>query len=146
MSDQQFCTLHVGDHLFGVPVLRVQEVISYQSMTRVPLAPPVLCGLINLRGQIVTAIDMRRRLAMPERSDDRLPMNVVLNTADGAVSLLVDDIGDVVEVDDSIHEQPPETLSGVAKELIRAIYKFDGHLLLELDVDKTIDVAVPAAA
>ena len=141
MADHnQFCTLRIGDHLFGVPVLRVQEVISYQSMTRVPLAPPVLSGLINLRGQIVTAIDMRERLAMPERPEGELPMNVVLNTAGGAVSLLVDDIGDVVEVTDEIHEPPPETLRGVAKDLICGVYKFEGQLLLELDVDATIDV------
>jgi purine-binding chemotaxis protein CheW len=139
-DNHQFCTLRIGEHLFGIPVLRVQEVISYQAMTRVPLAPPVLCGLINLRGQIVTAIDMRRRLDMPERPEGELPMNVVLNTAGGAVSLLVDDIGDVVEVTDSIHEPPPETLRGVAKELIRGVYKFDGRLLLELDVDRSVDV------
>ncbi len=141
MSDtRQFCTMRLGDHLFGVDVMRIQEVISYQSMTRVPLSSGVVSGLINLRGQIVTAIDLRQRLDMEQRPEDELPMNVVVQTPGGAVSLLVDSIGDVVEVGDEIFEQPPETLSGVAKQLVRGVYKFEGQLLLELDVDKSIDV------
>ena len=90
---------------------KVQEVIRYQEMTRVPLAPPVVKGLINLRGQIVTAVDLRRRLGLRERAATDLPMNVVIRTSDGAVSLLVDEIGDVVEVDDTTFERPPETVS-----------------------------------
>lgn len=141
MSDaRQFCTMYLGDHLFGVEVMRIQEVISYQEMTAVPLAPSVIGGLINLRGQIVTAIDLRVRLEMESRPEGALPMNVVVQTPGGAVSLLVDKIGDVVEVEDEIFENPPETLSGVAKELIRGVYKFEGRLLLELDIDATIDI------
>src|SRR5206468_10604632 len=99
---------------FGVDVLTVQEVIRYQEMTRVPLAPPVVRGLINLRGQIVTAIDLRRQLELRERPADQLPMNVVVRTDDGAVSLLVDEIGDVLEVSEKTFERPPETLQGMA--------------------------------
>ena len=139
-ESRQFCTLHLGEHLFGVEVMRIQEVISYQAMTAVPLAPDVIGGLINLRGQIVTAIDLRVRLEMPPRPDGALPMNVVVQTPGGAVSLLVDAIGDVVEVEEAIFEKPPETLSGVAKQLIRGVYKFDGALLLDLDIDTTIDI------
>src|SRR5438094_9323996 len=95
---RQYCTFYVNGHYFGLDVLKVQEIIRYQEMTRVPLAPPVVRGLINLRGQIVTAIDLRRRLELSERPADQLPMNIVVQTEDGAVSLLVDDIGDVVEV------------------------------------------------
>lgn len=142
MSDErQFCTMRLGNHLFGVDVMRIQEVISYQSMTQVPLSHGVVRGLINLRGQIVTAIDLRRRLEMDDRAEGELPMNVVAQTPGGAVSLLVDTIGDVVEVDEEIFEPPPETLSGVAKQLVRGVYKFEGQLLLELDVDKAIAVA-----
>ena len=95
MADEhQFCTFVLGGHHFGIDVLKVQEIIRYQEMTRVPLAPPVVRGLINLRGQIVTAIDLRRRLELPERTDGQLPVNVVVKTDDGAVSLLVDEIGD----------------------------------------------------
>jgi purine-binding chemotaxis protein CheW len=132
--------MHLGEHLFGVEVMRIQEVISYQEMTNVPLAPSVIGGLINLRGQIVTAIDLRVRLEMPDREPGALPMNVVVQTPGGAVSLLVDAIGDVVEVDEHIFENPPETLSGVAKELIVGVHKFEDTLLLELDIDRTIAI------
>jgi purine-binding chemotaxis protein CheW len=84
---RQLCTFFLGNHYFGIDVLKVQEIIRYQPMTRVPLAPPVIRGLINLRGQIVTAIDLRRRLELPDRDSDALPVNVVIHTDDGAVSL-----------------------------------------------------------
>src|SRR5579871_6291481 len=91
----QFATFFVADLFFGVDVLRVQEVLCFQQMTRVPQASGVVEGLINLRGQIVTAIDMRRRLGLPPRRDGQTPMNMVVRTEGGAVSLLVDEIGDV---------------------------------------------------
>ena len=87
---RQFCTFHLDDHLFGVDVLDVQEVIRYQAMTYVPLAPAVVEGLVNLRGQIVTAVDLRRRLELPARPGDRRPMNVVVRTAGCPVSFLFD--------------------------------------------------------
>jgi purine-binding chemotaxis protein CheW len=139
-DSRQFCTLHLAGHLFGVPVRRVQEVISYQSMTRVPLANPVIGGLINLRGQIVTAIDLRKRLEFGALDEGRRSMNVVVQTPGGVVSLLVDAIGDVVEVEDAIYEAPPETLTGVAKDLILGVYKFEDRLLLELDIDRAVTV------
>ena len=92
---QQFCTFFLKDQFFGVPVQQVQEVIRYQEMTRVPLTPQVIRGLINLRGQIVMAVDLRRRFAMEDRPASQLPMNVVVRTDDGAVSFLVDEIGAV---------------------------------------------------
>ena len=141
MSDErQYCTFHAGDLYFGICVSEVQEVLLYQDMVRVPLASPVVRGLINLRGQIVTAIDLRRRLGLPDRALGIDPMNVVIRTDDGAVSLLVDEIGDVVEVDERMFETPPETLSGNARELIVGVYKLDGRLLLVLDAQKTIDL------
>src|SRR5215472_3136729 len=96
-SPQQLCTFYLDGLLFGVEVHKVQEVIRYQAMTRVPLASQVIGGLINLRGQIVTAIDLRRRLGLAERTAKQLPMNVVVRSDDGAVSFLVDEIGDVQE-------------------------------------------------
>ena len=141
MADQrQFCTFFLGEHYFGIDVLKVQEIIRYQSMTRVPLAPPVVRGLINLRGQIVTAIDLRRRLELPERSADSLPVNVVVHTDDGAVSLLVDEIGDVLQVEESTFERTPETLRGAARELIRGAYKLENRLLLILDAETTVNI------
>ena len=105
MADlQQFCTFFLKDQFFGVPVQQVQEVIRYQEMTRVPLTPEVIRGLINLRGQIVMALDLRRRFGMEDRPASQLPMNVVVRTDDGAVSFLVDEIGDVLEVDEESFE------------------------------------------
>lgn len=139
--NRQFCTFYVGGQYFGLDVLRVQEIIRYQEMTRVPLAPPEVRGLINLRGQIVTAIDLRRRLEMEERPADELPLNVVVQTEDGAVSLLVDSIGDVLEVPEKLFERPPETLQGTARELIYGAYKLKDRLLLVLDVAKTLNLS-----
>jgi len=140
-NTKQFCTFFVNDLFFGVEVLKVQEVIRYQGMTRVPLAPATIQGLINLRGQIVTAIDLRRRLELPPRDAEQLPMNVVVRSDDGAVSLLVDEIGDVVEIQDDIYEHPPETLKGVARELVQGVYKLKEQLLLILDTEKTVNLA-----
>ncbi|MGB8650543.1 MAG: chemotaxis protein CheW [Mycobacteriales bacterium] len=142
-DDLQYCTFYADGMYFGIGVREVQEVLQYQDMVQVPLASPVVRGLINLRGQIVTAIDLRRRLGLPDRPDDVDPMNVVVRTDDGAVSLLVDQIGDVVEVDERAFEAPPETLGGRARELIEGVYKLDGELLLILDAQQAIDLPVP---
>ena len=135
---QQFCTFYLDGLFFGIEVEKVQEVIRHQAMTRVPLAPKLIGGLINLRGQIVTAIDLRLRLGLPERTADALPMNVVARTESGAVSLLVDEIGDVLEVDEQQFEGAPETMRQ-ARELIRGVYKLPGHLLLVLDTARAIN-------
>src|SRR5258706_814059 len=137
----QYATFYLDRHLFGVEVGKVQEVIRYQEMTRVPLADSVVTGLINLRGQIVTALDLRRRLAMSDRAGGKLPMNVVVRTGEEAVSLLVDEIGDVLEVEESSFESPPETLRGEARALIRGAYKLSGQLLLILDTEKAVTLA-----
>jgi len=138
----QLCTFFLDGLYFGVDVQKVQEVICYQEMTRVPLAPAVVRGLINLRGQIVTAIDMRRRLDLPELPDGQLPMNVVIRTDAGPVSLLVDEIGDVLEVDADSYVRPPETLRGPARDLIQGAYKLNGRLLLALNSDRAVGVAI----
>jgi purine-binding chemotaxis protein CheW len=134
----QYCTFYLDGRYFGLDVINVQEIIRYQEMTRVPLAPPVVRGLINLRGQIVTAIDLRRRLELEDRPSDQLPVNVVVKTADGAVSLLVDEIGDVLEVQEKLFERSPETLTGAARELVRGAYKLPDCLLLILDTEQTV--------
>ena len=135
---QQYCTFYLDGLFFGVDVQKVQEVIRYQEMTSVPLAPAVVSGLINLRGQIVTAIDLRRRLELRDRPKDQLPMNVVARTEDGAMSLLVDEIGDVLDVEEGSFERPPETLSGVAQKLVQGVYKLKGQLLLILDTERVV--------
>src|SRR5436309_8853882 len=142
-DERQYCTFYVAGHYFGVDVLNVQEIIRSQEMTRVPLAPLVVRGLINLRGQIVTAIDLRRRLDFQDRAADQLYVNVIVHTEDGAVSLLVDEIGDVVQVSEKLFEQPPETLAATAREVIRGAYKLTDRLLLILNVDKVGEVRCP---
>lgn len=140
VETQQFATFYLDRLLFGVEVKQVQEVIRFQEMTRVPLAPAVVRGLINLRGQIVTAVDLRRRLGLPDLERERLPMNIVVRTSDGAVSLLVDEIGDVVEVSSDAFECPPETVSGAARDLIRGVYKMSDGLLRVLDTQRSVQV------
>lgn len=137
---RQLCTFLLDGLLFGVEVVRVQEVIRYQQMTQVPLAPKVIRGLINLRGQIVTALDMRERFELPAREPSLLPMNVVIRVDDGAVSLLVDEIGDVVEVQEDAFERAPETIPSSCRELITGVYKLERNLLLLLDTEKAVRV------
>jgi purine-binding chemotaxis protein CheW len=144
-SENQFCTFSVDGLLFGVEISRVQEVIRYQQMTPVPLAPAVVRGLINLRGQIVTAIDLRRALGLSERPAGHLPMNVVVRTDDGVVSLLADEIGDVLHLDAELYEPPPETLSSEARQLITGVFKLKERLLLLLDTEKTVEAGATRA-
>src|SRR2546422_5593511 len=125
---QQFCTFALDGMLFGVPVPQVQEVIRYQPLTRVPLSPVVVEGMINLLGQIVMAIDLRRQLDLRKRPEGEIPLNVVVRIADSAVSLLVDEIGDVIEVQESTFEAPPETLHGPVRAMILGVHKLEGKL------------------
>lgn len=163
----QFCTFYLA-HLFcGLAVEKVQEVIRYQSITRVPLAPPAVRGLINLRGQIVPAVDLQQCLdlsaslpmsetqikeqvknSISERSlnflssSEQLPLNVVMRTTEEVISLLVDEVGEVLEIADSCFEPPPETLTGKARDLIQGVYKLDNQLLLIIDTEKVVEVTL----
>ncbi len=132
--------------MFGVKVEQVQEVFRYQAMTKVPLAPPEVRGLINLRGQIITAIDLRARLGMELLPGDKLPMNVVVRTEDGVVSLLVDEIGDVLEVSEDTYERPPETIPIEVRKLVLGVYKLESRLLLILDSEKAVNVTTEIAS
>ncbi len=133
---RQFCTFYLDKLLFGVESQCIQEVMREVELTEVPLAPVEVSGLMNLRGQIVAALDLRRRLDLPLRPDPRPPMCVVVRTVEGALSLLVDDIGDVVEVDEESFERPPETLSAGVREVILGVHKLEKQLLHVLDTDK----------
>jgi purine-binding chemotaxis protein CheW len=145
-ASREYATFFVDSLFFGIDVLQVQEVLRYQEMTQVPLAPGVVEGLINLRGQIVTALDMRRRLKLQPRGEGQTPMNTVVRTKDGApVSLLVDEIGDVVEVDSETFERVPDNVDAAARDLLEGVYKLKDRLLLILDTEKTIDIG-PAAS
>ena len=141
----QFCTFYLDNLLFGVELQGVQEVIRNLDVTRVPLAPAVVSGLVNLRGQIITAVDLRRQLEFPSRSADAVPMNVVVRSDDGAVSLMVDSIGDVIEVQESSFERPPETLQGKVRSMILGVHKLDNRLMHVLDIGKACQMVEEAA-
>ena len=137
-ATSQLATFWLDGDLFGVEVEHVQEVLRSQSITRVPLAPPAVAGLINLRGQVVTAIELRERLGRPARPAGEEPVVIVVRLHGEAVSLLVDSIADVVDVDLRDFEAPPDTMDGTARELIRGAYKLSGQLLLALDVNRAV--------
>jgi purine-binding chemotaxis protein CheW len=136
----QYCTFLVENHFFGVDVLKVQEVFRYSERTSIPLAPPVIGGLINLRGQIITAIDLRRRLDFADYPEDLVPQNVVVRNEGGTVSLLVDEIGDVLAVSADSFEPPPNTMPENLRSLISGVHKLEGHLLLILDIEQVVDL------
>jgi purine-binding chemotaxis protein CheW len=144
----QCCTFYVNGYFFGVDVLKVREVIRYQHMTKIPLAPEIIQGLINLRGEIVTAIDLRRTINTKSRNAtlNKSPMNVVIMTDESPVSLLVDEIGDVVELDSKKLEEPPQTIHPSAKRLVDQVYKMDDRLMLILNVNAAIDVDAAMSA
>ena len=134
----QLATFRLDGDLYGIEVEHVQEVRRSQGMTRVPLAPPAVAGLINLRGQVVTAIELRERLGRQPRPEGQEAVVIVVRLHGEAVSMLVDSIADVVDVDAADFEAPPDTLEGQARDLIRGAYKLHGQLLLALDVQKAV--------
>jgi purine-binding chemotaxis protein CheW len=137
-ATSQLATFWLDGDLFGVEVEHVQEVLRSQGITRVPLAPPAVAGLINLRGQVVTAIELRERLGRTPRPEGQEAVVIVVRLHGEAVSLLVDSIADVVDVNVRDFEAPPDTLDGAARELIRGAYKLSGQLLLALDVNRAV--------
>jgi purine-binding chemotaxis protein CheW len=139
---RQYATFRLQQFLFGVDVTRVQEVIRALPTTPVPLSPPLVRGLVNLRGQIVTALDLRVRLDLGAFGPDATPMTVVVRAEDGPVALLVDSIGDVLDADPDAWEPAPSTLPPSVAALIPGAYKFDGHLMLQLDIDRVLDPVV----
>src|SRR5260221_6769270 len=142
----QFCTFYLDKLMFGVELEKVQEVIRYLEITEIPLAPRVVSGLMNLRGQIVTAMDLRRRLDLPDRPEGAHPMNVVIRSGEGAVSLLVDEIGDVVEVTEDSFERPPGTLQGNVREVILGVHKLEKQLMHVLNTDKACETVETVAS
>lgn len=145
-TGREICTFHLGDHIFGIDVGLVQEVLVHQVLTSVPLAPPSVVGVINLRGQIVTTIDLRRRLDLAERPADMQPVSIVVRAGSDPVAFLVDKAGDVLALEHEAYERPPETLKGPARELIVGAYKQPGQLLLVLDAERAALLAGDAAS
>jgi purine-binding chemotaxis protein CheW len=139
MSTRQFATFEVADQLFGVEVGAVQEVLSFHEYTAVPLSSPAVGGLFNLRGQVIAAVDLRVQLGLDRQALSGPVMNVILRGDDEPVSLLVDRIGEVIDLDDSQFEPPPETLTGPTRDLVVSTVKLEGRLMLAVDVTRAID-------
>lgn len=139
----QLSTFQVGKYLFGVDVSLVQEVVRLQHMTPVPLATNEIGGLINLRGEVLTAIDLRARLGLPPvdvAATGREPVNVVVRVDDEPVSLLVDEIGGVLEVSQVPFEQTPSTVDERVRDLLLGAYTLPDRLLLALNARRVLDV------
>ena len=143
-ATRRMATFSLATFHFAVDVLDVQEVVRFQNPTRVPLAAADIEGLINLRGQIVAAIDLRRRLGLAERDPKASPMNVIVRRGSDVLSLLVDEVGDVVEVREEDFEDSPVTLAGDIREALTGVYKLARGLLLVLDVERVWDLETNA--
>lgn len=144
-DERQLCTFYLDKYCFGIDVVEIQEVFRYQEMTSVPLATDEVSGLINLRGQVITAINLRLRLGMEPLPEGQLPMNVVVRSQGNVMSLLVDRIGDVLDISEERYEEAPETIQGIMRELVTGVYKLDDRLLLVLDTKKVVQFETVAA-
>ena len=140
-EEQVFVTLTVADQLCGVPVLRVRDILGEQAITRIPLAPPEIAGSLNLRGRIVTAIDLRRRLRLPPPAPGQKRMSVVAEQGGELYALLVDQVSEVMSLKSSNFERNPPTLSRSWAAFSAGIYRLDGRLLVVLDVAKLLDLS-----
>jgi purine-binding chemotaxis protein CheW len=142
---RDFVSVTIADQLFGIPVLQVQEVLGAQRITRIPLAPAEVAGSLNLRGRIVTAIDIRIRLGLPSRPENRQAMSVVVDHGGELYSLLVDSVGEVLSLDSGDAERNPATLDPIWREVSVGIYRLDGTLLIVLDVARVLDFSARVA-
>ncbi len=142
----ELVTVSIADQMLGIPVLAVHDILGPQRMTRIPLAPPAVAGVLNLRGRIVTAIDLRVRLGLEPRPDDEPGMSVVVEHDDEPYSLLIDNVGEVLSVPANAFEQNPTTLEPRWRDVSAGIYRLDDELLVALDVTKLLDFGGCATA
>ena len=143
----EYVTVLIGDQLFGLPISRVQDVFMPDRITRVPLAEPEIAGVLNLRGRIVTAVDMRRRLGLPPRSDDGPPMAVGIELRGESYGLLIDTVGEVMKLGEATLEPNPVNLDARLARVSAGVHRLDGQLMVILDVDSVLNAsAEPLAA
>jgi purine-binding chemotaxis protein CheW len=142
----EFVSITVAGQLFGIPVLQVQDVLGPQRITRIPLAPPEVAGSLNLRGRIVTAIDLRTRLRLPPLPEGRNGMSVVVDHGGELYSVLVDSVGEVLSLGAEMAERNPATLDPIWREVSGGIYRLDKNLLIVLDVSRVLDFSARAEA
>ncbi|MCW2246894.1 purine-binding chemotaxis protein CheW [Azospirillum fermentarium] len=145
-GNQDYVTMTIADQLFGIPVLQVQDVLGHQKITRIPLAPPEVAGSLNLRGRIVTAIDVRLRLSLPARSKDKPGMSIVVDLRGELYSLMVDSVGEVLSLSNEDFERNPATLDPRWREVSTGIYRLNGQLMVVLDVPRLLNFTNMEAA
>jgi len=141
-EEQVYVTLTVAGQLCGIPVLGVRDILAEQPITRIPLAPPDIAGSLNLRGRIVTAIDLRRRLNLPPPAPDEKRMSVVAEQGGELYALLVDQVSEVLSLDATLFERNPPTLERNWALFSSGIYRLDGRLLVILDVARLLDYSI----
>ena len=141
---QQFCTFYLNNTQFGIPIHQVQEIVRHQNPTRIPLAESDICGLVNLRGQIITVIDLKRRLGIhtptTEQPLDSVQYNVVICASDDVISLQIDQLDDILELSDDDFEPAPATLQATLRQFLLGAYKLANGFLLVLDPAKVLEI------
>jgi purine-binding chemotaxis protein CheW len=142
----EYVTVTIGDHMFGLPIFRVQDVFVPDRLTRVPLAPPEVAGILNLRGRVVTAIDMRSRLDLGTRAPDAPVMAIGIELKGESYGLLVDSVGEVMQLRNSACEAKPANLDARLSRVAAGIYRLEGQLMVVLDVDRVLDIKNGAVA
>lgn len=145
-GNQDYVTMTIADQLFGIPVLQVQDVLGNQKITRIPLAPPEVAGSLNLRGRIVTAIDVRLRLNLTARTKDKPGMSIVVDLRGELYSLMVDSVGEVLSLSNEDFERNPATLDPRWREVSTGIYRLNGQLMVVLDVPRLLNFTNMEAA
>lgn len=142
----EYVTVMIGEQLFGLPISRVQDVFMLDRLTRVPLSPPEIAGVLNLRGRIVTAIDMRKRLALPRREDGKKPMAIGIESKGESYGLLIDTVGEVLKLAEDTREPNPVNLDPRLARVSAGVHRLDGQLLVVLDVDRVLEMSSEALA
>jgi len=143
---KEYVTVMIGGQLFGLPILRVQDVFAPERLTRVPLAPPEVAGVLNLRGRIVTLIELRRLLGLDDRKDEGEPMAVGVEHAGESYGLLIDSVGEVLKLDDASREPNPINLDPRLARMSTGIHRLEGQLLMVVDVDRVLNSGSKAMA
>ncbi len=145
-TKEEFVTFTITEQLFGIPVLQIQDVLSSYQITPIPLAPPEITGSLNLRGRVVTAIDVRVRLGLPPRPEDAKSMSIVAENEGELYSLMVDSVGEVMALPQSAYERNLPTLDAKFRAFSDGIYRLDDQLLVVLDINRLLDYGRSEAA
>lgn len=145
-DSRDYVTVTIADQLFGIPVLSVQDVLGPQKITHIPKAPPEVAGALNLRGRIVTSIDVRCRLNLPPLPEGERGMSVVVEHHGEPYSLMIDSVGEVLSLPEDRFDRNPATLDARWREVAGGIYRLDDALLVVLDVDRLLDFGITQAA